>query len=241
MAPPVGPRPVDLLRSGLAVHGRPEPRDRRPAERPVPARARGRDAAGEAGRGPHRRHAGVVAHRRRARLAHRRAPRRGRARLLRRAVHRGDRRGARHPGRHRQIAAALRAEGPAPRPGGEGRHRMTAERDPYEEWDAAYVLGALSPAERREYETHLRDCERCSAAVADLAAVPPLLARVPASEALALLEEDRPEPEPIPDPLPHLLAAVRTRRRRRRFWLAGVGVALAAAVTAVLLVLPGTL
>jgi hypothetical protein len=118
---------------------------------------------------------------------------------------------------------------------------MTAERDPFEEWDAAYVLGALSPAERREYETHLRDCERCSASVADLAAVPPLLSRVPASEALALLEDDRPAPEAVPDPLPRLLAAVRARRRRRRFWLGGVGVAVAAAVTAVLLVLPGTL
>jgi hypothetical protein len=118
---------------------------------------------------------------------------------------------------------------------------MTAERDPYEEWDAAYVLGALSPAERREYETHLRDCERCSASVAELAAVPPLLSRVPATEALALLEDDRLEPEPVPDPLPRLLSAVRARRRRRRIWLGGIGVAAAAAVTAVLLVLPGAL
>ena len=30
---------------------------------------------------------------------------------------------------------------------------MTA--DPYREWDAAYVLGALAPAERRDFEAHL--------------------------------------------------------------------------------------
>ncbi|WP_210508932.1 zf-HC2 domain-containing protein [Naasia sp. SYSU D00057] len=117
---------------------------------------------------------------------------------------------------------------------------MTAERDPYEDWDAAYVLGALSSAERREYETHLRGCERCAAAVAELAAVPPLLARVPADEALALLAEDRPATEPAPDPLPGLLAAVRTGRRRRRWW-AGIGAAVAAAVAALLLVLSGAL
>src|SRR3954463_5196446 len=99
---------------------------------------------------------------------------------------------------------------------------MNAIPDKFADWDAAYVLGALSPAERREYETHLRDCERCSAAVAGLAAVPPLLAPVPAAGPPPPRGEALQEPEPTPDPLPRLLAAVRTRRRRRRFWLAGV-------------------
>ena len=33
--------------------------------------------------------------------------------------------------------------------------------DPYEMWDAAYVLGSLSSSERRQYETHLSGCKRC--------------------------------------------------------------------------------
>ena len=32
--------------------------------------------------------------------------------------------------------------------------------DEFATWDGAYVLGALSPADRREYEAHLRVCER---------------------------------------------------------------------------------
>jgi hypothetical protein len=55
---------------------------------------------------------------------------------------------------------------------------MTA--DPYREWDAAYVLGALAPDERREFEQHLAGCPACREAVADLAGMPALLAMVPA-------------------------------------------------------------
>ena len=46
---------------------------------------------------------------------------------------------------------------------------MTAtDHTRYAEWDAAYVLGALSPAERREFEEHLDECEKCRAAVTEL-------------------------------------------------------------------------
>ncbi|MFE5307023.1 anti-sigma factor family protein [Isoptericola sp. NPDC056605] len=62
---------------------------------------------------------------------------------------------------------------------------MTAPTDPYREWDAAYVLGSLSPADRRAYEEHLAGCDACRAAVAELAGVPGLLASVPAEHALA--------------------------------------------------------
>ena len=58
--------------------------------------------------------------------------------------------------------------------------------DRYAQWDAAYVLGSLSGAERREYEAHLEQCPSCRRAVAELAGMPGLLARVPAHEALAL-------------------------------------------------------
>lgn len=50
--------------------------------------------------------------------------------------------------------------------------------DPYLEWDAGYVLGALSPAERREFEGHLSGCAACQAAVAEIAGMPGLLAQL---------------------------------------------------------------
>jgi carotenoid cleavage dioxygenase len=43
------------------------------------------------------------------------------------------------------------------------------------QWDAAYVLGALSDAERREFEAHMVGCSACRTAVADLTGLPPLL------------------------------------------------------------------
>jgi anti-sigma factor RsiW len=58
--------------------------------------------------------------------------------------------------------------------------------DTYAEWDAAYVLGALSSDERREFEDHLSACSACQAAVAEFAGMPGLLGRVPAGEVLAL-------------------------------------------------------
>lgn len=53
------------------------------------------------------------------------------------------------------------------------------EHERVAEWDAAYVLGALSPEDRRDFERHLRTCDRCTAAVAELAGIPPLLGLVP--------------------------------------------------------------
>ena len=44
--------------------------------------------------------------------------------------------------------------------------------------DASYVLGALSPAERKEFEQHLAVCEGCARNVRELAGLPGLLARV---------------------------------------------------------------
>lgn len=45
-------------------------------------------------------------------------------------------------------------------------------------WDGAYVLGALSPTERLEFEEHLTRCDDCSRSVRELAGVPGLLAQV---------------------------------------------------------------
>lgn len=99
--------------------------------------------------------------------------------------------------------------------------------DLYTEWDAAYVLGALSSAERREYENHLAGCPACQGAVAELAGLPGLLAQVPPGEALALdvhSPADEPEPEPPASLLPvHLPGA-----RRRSSWAAPLAAAAAA-------------
>ncbi|WP_028048324.1 anti-sigma factor [Cellulomonas sp. URHD0024] len=60
----------------------------------------------------------------------------------------------------------------------------SADDHRFRDWDAAYVLGALSPQDRRDFEEHLRTCDECSAAVTELAGMPALLRMVPAQEAL---------------------------------------------------------
>ncbi|GAA4432000.1 zf-HC2 domain-containing protein [Georgenia halophila] len=89
----------------------------------------------------------------------------------------------------------------------------------------AYVLGALSPAERLAFERHLDGCEECTSAVRDFAGIPALLGRVDAT-----LLETRPLDEPAPDLVPSLVRAVRRRRRRRTLAVAGLAAAAAAAV-----------
>ncbi len=83
-----------------------------------------------------------------------------------------------------------------------------------------YVLGALDPAERDRFETHLPECPECSGELAAVAGLPGLLSRVEA-----------PDHGVDPAPPPDLLAGTvhRVRRRRR--------VALLAAASAVVLAL----
>jgi carotenoid cleavage dioxygenase len=45
----------------------------------------------------------------------------------------------------------------------------------YASWDAAYVLGSLSDADRREFEAHMAGCAPCRQSVTELTAVSPLL------------------------------------------------------------------
>ncbi len=119
--------------------------------------------------------------------------------------------------------------------------------DPYEMWDAPYVLGALSRAERLEYEAHLAECADCQAAVADLAGLPPLLGQVEPAVALALVDSpvepaaEAPADEAVEPPielLPRLASRTRGQRRRGR-WLA-LGAAVAAAAAAVAIAVPVT-
>ena len=94
--------------------------------------------------------------------------------------------------------------------------------------DAAYVLGALSPMERLEYERHLPTCEACRRSVAQLAGVPGLLGRVP----VEAVEDPAPEDPVPPAVLPALVARVR-REQRRRTVLLSLGAAAAVAAVAV--------
>jgi hypothetical protein len=92
--------------------------------------------------------------------------------------------------------------------------------------DAAYVLGALSPEERLEFERHLPGCPTCSLAVSQLAGLPGLLAQVSPE----VLEH---EPEQVPETL--LPALVREGHRgqvRRRRWTGAVAAAVVLAAGA---------
>jgi hypothetical protein len=122
-------------------------------------------------------------------------------------------------------------------------------------WDAAYVLGALSPTERRAFEAHVRECERCAEALSELAGLPGILSRVPREDALALVPEpgassggDEAEGERATEPgqgadvLPSLLHRARRRRARGRWLAAGLSAAAAAVVVGVAaFVLPAVL
>ena len=60
--------------------------------------------------------------------------------------------------------------------------------DQYSTWDAAYVLGALSDADRHEFEGHLSSCPACQGAVGELAGMPGLLAQSSLEEVESISE-----------------------------------------------------
>ena len=91
---------------------------------------------------------------------------------------------------------------------------MTSERD-MAEWDAAYLLGALSAEEAAEYERHLADSPE-SADPWDASDLPAILDVLSPEEALALLDEE-PVTETRDDAgsSPASFAAAAERRRTR--------------------------
>lgn len=92
--------------------------------------------------------------------------------------------------------------------------------------DAAYVLGALSPAERLDFERHLATCDECSRSVRSFAGMPGLL-----DLADVRVLEDPPTDTPLPTTLlPALHRAVDARRSRRTVAIAGLAAAAAAIV-----------
>jgi hypothetical protein len=115
----------------------------------------------------------------------------------------------------------------------------SASSDPFEMDDAAYLLGALSPLERSQYEQHLQSCPACARSVAELAGLPGMLRRLP----LDVVESMEAEPgvpvvrdEPVPASL--LAGALhrveleerRERRLRTARWFTAATIG-AAAVT----------
>ena len=130
---------------------------------------------------------------------------------------------------------------------------MNAPPDRFAQWDAAYVLGALSPADRREYEEHLASCPACQGAVSELAGIPGLLGQVsPADAAMLsmavdnkagygetatatateaeLMEATATETElieagPPSSLLPKMIKMARTRRRKMLAAVAGIAAA----------------
>ncbi|AKK28179.1 anti-sigma factor [Mycobacterium sp. EPa45] len=85
---------------------------------------------------------------------------------------------------------------------------------PYALWDAAYVLGSLSCAERREFEAHVKDCPSCADAVSDLVGMRGLLSQIDRGYVDTLDEVDG--QAGLPPVRDELLAKVNARRRRSR-------------------------
>jgi Putative zinc-finger len=81
---------------------------------------------------------------------------------------------------------------------------------PLSELDGAYVLGALSTAERTAFEQHLPDCPTCRSAVQEIAGLPGLLSRVPVERVV--------DPPTVPSSLWPRLVAEASRDRRRARW-----------------------
>ena len=98
--------------------------------------------------------------------------------------------------------------------------------DEFALYDAAYVLGALSPADRREFEDHLKVCAACASSVGELAGLPGLMSTVSLEELTAEVEAP---PETL---LASLARAVRRERGRRRLFV-GTSAAAAAVLIAV--------
>jgi hypothetical protein len=106
-----------------------------------------------------------------------------------------------------------------------------APDDDLAEWDAAYVLGALSLEERRIYESYLAANPARAAELTELAGMPGSLNALSRDEAVALTDlAGAPPAEDRPDNVASLAqAAAKRQQRSRRTWLA-TAVASAAAL-----------
>ncbi len=105
---------------------------------------------------------------------------------------------------------------------------MSTHADSFSLLDAAYVLGALSPAERREFEEHLAGCASCRRSVAELAGLPGMLGQISPEDAAQLAAQVQPaEGGAAPTTLmPQVIGMQRMRRRRLVAAVAGAAAAL---------------
>ena len=102
--------------------------------------------------------------------------------------------------------------------------------DDLAEWDAAYVLGALSLEERRTYEGYLAANPARAAELTELAGMPGILNALSRDEAVALTDLAGAAPVDTSDNVASLAqAAAKRQRKSRRNFLAGA-VASAAAL-----------
>lgn len=108
---------------------------------------------------------------------------------------------------------------------------MTTDR--YSDYDAAYVMDALSPLERDAFERHLTTCDSCAASVRSLGPVVALLGSLPDQDLAAALGDPAADSAVPPTLLPRLLSEVRRSRRRRRWITSSVAAAVAACLITV--------
>lgn len=109
---------------------------------------------------------------------------------------------------------------------------MRPDHVDFADWDAAFVLGALSPADRRRFETHMEECRACRTAITELAPTIGLLARVAPERASSMLEPPAAEGGPDPARRAQVIAIGEraARIRRTRWWAAGLASAAAVVI-----------
>ena len=100
------------------------------------------------------------------------------------------------------------------------------------EWDAAYILGALSLEDRRTYEDYLATNPSQAVELTDLAGMPGILNALSRDEAVALTNlAGVPPTEERPDNIASLAhAAAKRQQRSRRTWLTAAVASAAALV-----------
>jgi hypothetical protein len=100
------------------------------------------------------------------------------------------------------------------------------------EWDAAYVLGALSRDDRHVYQIYLTENPARAAALTELAGLPGILNVLSRDEAVALIEKAGTDTAEVwaLDLMPSLASAAERQRQRSRRSMLAAGVAAAAAV-----------
>lgn len=102
------------------------------------------------------------------------------------------------------------------------------EHDEIHEWAGAYALGALEPADRRRFERHLHDCERCAAELRAFVPIPGLLGQVDFADLDVAVNPET--AAAISEQVRHEVRHLRTSRNRWR------SIALAAAALVVVAV-----